>query len=220
MSGSAEIALFDDRSLLRDCFTALLVGAGVQVAISTGDVDELLAGLTIMSPAVAILVFHSMRNAATLRPEDGRLLEILHDGHPRLAPIVIAPSTEPTFEAECRSRGAVAYISSLAGRANELAQMAVALCRGERPANLSLLLGAPAHPKPATPLHSLSTRERQVLSWITAGADNLKISSHLEISERTVKAHVSAIYRKLGAQNRTQLAMLARQLGVMPPPGS
>ena len=62
----------------------------------------------------------------------------------------------------------------------------------------------------------LSARERQVLTYLSAGADNLKISICLKISERTVKAHVSSLYRKLGQENRTQLALLARQLGVRP----
>ncbi|MFL5322033.1 MAG: LuxR C-terminal-related transcriptional regulator [Myxococcaceae bacterium] len=220
MALSSEVALYDDRTLLRDCVSALLVAVGVQVAISTGDVDEFLAGLSLASPAVAILVFHSLRNAAALRPEEGRLLEILREGHPRLAPVVIAPTSEPSFEAECKKHGAVAFINSVGSRANELAHTVLALCRGERPGNLAMLLSAAASQPTSTPIQSLSTREREVLTWITAGADNLKISSHLEISERTVKAHVSAIYRKLGAQNRTQLAVMARQLGVMPPVGT
>jgi len=44
------------------------------------------------------------------------------------------------------------------------------------------------------------------------------IAKSLQITERTVKAHVSSLYRKLHQDNRTQLALLARQLGVRPPP--
>jgi DNA-binding NarL/FixJ family response regulator len=36
----------------------------------------------------------------------------------------------------------------------------------------------------------------------------------LKITERTVKAHISSLYRKLGPENRVELALLARQLGV------
>jgi sterol desaturase/sphingolipid hydroxylase (fatty acid hydroxylase superfamily) len=50
------------------------------------------------------------------------------------------------------------------------------------------------------------------------GADNLKIAAHLQIAERTVKSHVTQLYRKLGAENRTQLALRACHLGVRPPP--
>jgi DNA-binding NarL/FixJ family response regulator len=66
-------------------------------------------------------------------------------------------------------------------------------------------------------MSSLTVREREVLAYVSAGADNLKIASHLKISERTVKAHVSSLYKKLGPENRAQLALLARQLGIRPP---
>jgi DNA-binding NarL/FixJ family response regulator len=56
-----------------------------------------------------------------------------------------------------------------------------------------------------------------VLAWVAAGADNGDIATSLQITERTVKAHVSSLYRKLRQDNRTQLALLARQLGIRPP---
>lgn len=65
-------------------------------------------------------------------------------------------------------------------------------------------------------LDKLTVREVQVLRHVGAGYDNLKIAAHLSITERTVRADVSALYRKLGSENRTQLALLARQLGVRP----
>ena len=69
---------------------------------------------------------------------------------------------------------------------------------------------------PAPLLARLSLRERQVLSLIGAGADNLKIAAQLDISERTVKAHVTGLYRKTQVENRTQLAILAREVGLRP----
>ena len=55
-------------------------------------------------------------------------------------------------------------------------------------------------------------------AYVAGGADNLKIAAHLQIAERTVKSHVTQLYRKLGAENRTQLALRACHLGVRPPP--
>ena len=66
-------------------------------------------------------------------------------------------------------------------------------------------------------LHRLTAREREVLGFIASGADNLKIAVCLGITERTVKAHITSIYRKLDVENRTQMAMLACQLGVERP---
>lgn len=55
----------------------------------------------------------------------------------------------------------------------------------------------------------LSIREREVLGiLIEAGATNLEIGQRLFITESTVKAHVAQATRKLGARNRTHLALL------------
>jgi DNA-binding NarL/FixJ family response regulator len=47
---------------------------------------------------------------------------------------------------------------------------------------------------------------------LTQGLSNKQIARDLEISEITVKAHVSAIFRKIGVSNRTQAANAARRL--------
>jgi DNA-binding CsgD family transcriptional regulator len=65
-------------------------------------------------------------------------------------------------------------------------------------------------------LAALTPRERQVLRFVVAGADNLKIAAHLDIRERTVKAHVSNMFRKFNCENRVQLAMRGSHLGVQP----
>jgi DNA-binding NarL/FixJ family response regulator len=68
-----------------------------------------------------------------------------------------------------------------------------------------------------SPLDRLTLREREVLGLVAAGADNLQISARLGITERTVKAHVSNLYRKLGVQNRVEMAMMAYQSGLSRP---
>ncbi len=64
-------------------------------------------------------------------------------------------------------------------------------------------------------LRKLSERERDVMSYVAGGADNLKIAACLGITERTVKAHVTSLLRKLDLENRTQVAILAITLGVV-----
>ena len=57
----------------------------------------------------------------------------------------------------------------------------------------------------------LSAREREILRFLTKGEPNKVIARKLEITEATIKAHVKAILRKMGAANRTQAAMWASQ---------
>jgi two-component system, NarL family, nitrate/nitrite response regulator NarL len=56
----------------------------------------------------------------------------------------------------------------------------------------------------------LSPRERDVASMIAIGEQNKSISSRLSISEKTVKAHLTNIFKKLGVSTRTQLALFVR----------
>lgn len=57
----------------------------------------------------------------------------------------------------------------------------------------------------------LSPREFDIACMVGIGEQNKLISSHLNISERTVKAHLTNIFKKLGLSSRTQLALLVRQ---------
>lgn len=63
-------------------------------------------------------------------------------------------------------------------------------------------------PAPESPeMDSLTSRELMVAQRVARGASNREIAADLEISERTVKAHLSAIFDKLGVRDRVQLAL-------------
>lgn len=65
-------------------------------------------------------------------------------------------------------------------------------------------------------LSLLTPREREVLTLMAQGMSNGEIASALFISEHTVKNHVSNIYRKMGMDDRTQVAITALRLGLVP----
>ena len=110
----------------------------------------------------------------------------------------------------------------------ELAWSAVpAVCHAERAAHAQAAgLQAPIfykHEPVAARVRELTPQQFRVLSMLGAGLLNKQIAYELGVSEATVKAHMTAILRKLGASNRTQAVLVAGRLaldpdGVRPPP--
>lgn len=66
------------------------------------------------------------------------------------------------------------------------------------------------------PHGTLTQRETDILALLVEGRSNRDISRALFLSEKTVKAHLAAIFRKLGVTNRTQAAMAAVAMGIGP----
>ena len=60
----------------------------------------------------------------------------------------------------------------------------------------------------------LTERERQVLSLVSEGLPNKQIARRLEISEKTVKAHLTSAFRAIGVDDRMQAGMWARRHGL------
>ena len=69
------------------------------------------------------------------------------------------------------------------------------------------------HEQAATPLSTLTAREREVLALLVAGRSNGEIAKELVITDKTVSAHVSNILRKTGTSSRMAAAALATRLG-------
>jgi DNA-binding NarL/FixJ family response regulator len=75
-----------------------------------------------------------------------------------------------------------------------------------------------AEPEAPSPFGALTPRERDVLALIAQGESNKRIAAALNLSIGTVKGYVSAIFEKLGVEDRTQAALLvAKHEGASPP---
>jgi DNA-binding NarL/FixJ family response regulator len=68
--------------------------------------------------------------------------------------------------------------------------------------------------EPADDEVELTAREREVLSLVAAGMPNKLIARRLEISEKTVKAHLTSVYRTIDVSTRTEAALWAREHGL------
>jgi len=64
------------------------------------------------------------------------------------------------------------------------------------------------------PFDTLTPRERELMELVAQGRDNAQIAAVLSLSDKTVRNHVSSIFRKLGVENRPQAIILARNAGI------
>jgi len=220
-----RIAILEDHRLMRDSIADLLDRRGFKVVATAGEPELFLQRIGGASPHVAIVDL-ALDTAAGSDPAAGlNVLRELRQYHADVRPLVLSATRDATMIDECLREGAWAYLDKLGTGFDTMVQTVEAIASGERMVSLPLLqstlraaeLGNSNQDTGSTLLSALTLREREVLAYVAAGADNLKIASHLKISERTVKAHVSSLYKKLGPENRAQLALLARQLGIRPP---
>jgi DNA-binding NarL/FixJ family response regulator len=81
--------------------------------------------------------------------------------------------------------------------------------------NQAALLNRPLSLMESSEIFSkLTHRQLEVLSLLAKGETNKNISRHLNVSENTVKVHVTAILKALGVSNRTQAVIVSKKLGV------
>ena len=131
---------------------------------------------------------------------------------PAVPIVIVSASEEPRVYAAASQLGAAAFIPKSAS----LEQMRDALSAvregdswfPETDEEADVDLAAMA---------SLTPAQRRILAQIKAGLLNKQIAYELDISEATVKAHITAIFRKLGVVSRTQAVLLATKLDVDQP---
>jgi DNA-binding NarL/FixJ family response regulator len=111
--------------------------------------------------------------------------------------------------------GALGYLLKDASP-EELLAAVHAAARGEAPLApkaASEVLAARAGRREA----ELTGREREVLGLVVEGLPNKLIARRLEISEKTVKAHLTRVFERIGVTDRTQAALWAQRHGISPP---
>lgn len=142
-------------------------------------------------------------------------LRYVREAAPLTPVIVVSGNDDPATMSEVGLAGAAGYVPKSAP--GDVLVEAIRLVMGGGtylPATVTVALHHSRSPgtAPAEPAGDpLTSRQMRVLKLLAQGQSNKQIARELEISEITVKAHVSAIFRKLGVSNRTQAANEARR---------
>lgn len=136
---------------------------------------------------------------------------LLHAELPQ-TPILVVSSAEAAHSAVAVQRfGAVGFV----GKEQDLAAIEAAIAAALAGTRIAALIDAELDAV-ATHVAALTPTQLRVLLGVLAGRLNKQIAYDLGITEATVKAHMTAIMRKLDVQNRTQAVLAARALGLAP----
>ncbi|MBP6534766.1 MAG: response regulator transcription factor [Arenimonas sp.] len=154
---------------------------------------------------------HGLMGLASIRAE-----------HPGVAVIIISAHENPVTIRRALDYGAVGYLTKRTGLSDLKSSLnAVLSCQEWLPASIkkavSLIQISDQDRTLDQKLASLSPQQFKVLTRVTKGLLNKQIADQLGIQERTVKAHMSAIFEKLDVRNRTQAGVLLRSLELTDP---
>lgn len=210
-----EILIADDHPLFRSALQqALSLGLGPDVRlVEAASIAELEARLGEKSDWDLVLLDLNMPGAYGFSG-----LVLLRGQYPQVPVVMVSAQEEPAVVVRSREFGASGFIPKSSSL--ETIQQAVRqVLDGDVwwPAQTAEAASVSAEAKAASAgLASLTPQQFRVLTMVCEGLLNKQIAYELSVSEATIKAHVTAIFRKLGVRTRTQAALLLQQMESIP----
>jgi DNA-binding NarL/FixJ family response regulator len=137
--------------------------------------------------------------------------------HPTLPVLIVSASEDPALIRRALRHGAAGFVPK-SSPMPVIAEALRAVLDGERwmPPGVGDAPLEREEAELATRVAELTPQQFRVLGMLCAGLLNKQIAYELNVSEATVKAHMTAVLRKFGAHSRTQVALMAARLGVEP----
>ncbi|MEF3695997.1 response regulator transcription factor [Desulfolutivibrio sp.] len=217
MTGKITLILADDHAMVRKGLTAFLATAqDIEVMAVAECGAEVVADAKKYAPDVVLLdlfmpdqpAVETVRQIKTVSPRSQIVMVTSHEGDEYVVPMTQA--------------GAISYIlkdttpEDLVGTVRKAAAGESTLSPRIAKALVTVVTQARAAKVQNGQFHAeLTDREMEVLQCIAEGLSNINISTRLNISEKTVKSHVSNILSKLYLNDRTQAAIYAWRQGIV-----
>ncbi|MFP4069876.1 MAG: response regulator [Opitutales bacterium] len=204
MNEGIRILLVDDHVIVRSGLTAYIeTEPDLEIAAEAGSLEEARRRIA-DSGRIDIAV-------VDLRLPDGSGVEFIRelaDGHPEVRTLTLSVNAGERDVLAAVEAGTGGYLSKSAERGELIdAIRQIAAGGGYFPASIRRKLEQ-GHVRPR-----LTGREAAIMEGIVGGLSNKEIADKLGIADATARQHVSAILRKFGAADRTQLAVLALREG-------
>lgn len=212
--GPIRVYLLDDHELTRRGIRDLLEAAGdFEVVGESGLAEEAARCIPELHPDVAVL---------DARLPDGSGVEVcrvVRSADPGIAALILTSYDDDDALFAAIMAGASGYLLKQV-RGQDFVDTVRRVARGQSmldPAVTSHVLERLRQGPPDAPATDhLTPKEQQVLDLIGEGLTNRQIGSRLDLAEKTVKNHVSALLAKLGVESRTQAAIIATRQHAKP----
>lgn len=201
-----RVLIADDHPLYCDALRAVVPQACPGAAIcEAASQQEVLAALANPGGFDLVLLDLNLPGAVGLS-----CLQALKQTAPATAIVVVSAVGDPRIMQDTIVAGASAFIPKSAPSQVLINALKVIIAGGTyMPTSVVAALRSA---DTGASRDELTLRQRRVLELLATGLSNKRIAGELGISEITVKAHVSAIFRKLGVSNRTEAGLEARRL--------
>jgi DNA-binding NarL/FixJ family response regulator len=205
---TARIVIADDHPLFRSALAHAVGKVWPEAAvIEASSAAEARAALQEGGAETLLLDLH-MADSSGLS-----VLMDLRQDYPALPIVIVSASEEPRVAAAAAQLGAAGFIP----KSTSLEAMREGLAAVKDGDGWFPESGAAGADDDLARIASLTPAQRRILAAIRQGLLNKQIAYELSISEATVKAHITAILRKLGVGSRTQAVLLAAKLDVDQP---
>src|ERR1022692_3461293 len=193
-----RIAIAEDSGLFRSSLALLLEASGAQVTASTSTGAELLATIATSPPDVAIL---DIRMPPSYTDEGIRTAAELRGIHPRTGILVLSTYAETRYASQLLETVSTGVGYLLKDNVTDVATLMDSLARvaaGETVIDPTIVRRLLLPNRRPSRIDALNDREHAVLRQMAEGRSNLGIARELFISPRTVEAHVTSIFTRLG----------------------
>jgi DNA-binding NarL/FixJ family response regulator len=204
VSDRVRLLLADDHTMLRQSLRRTMEDEGLEVVGEAGDgeeaarlAEELVPDVVLMDVSMPVLDGVEATRRITGADPDARI-------------VVLTSFSDNRRILDALQAGAIGYLLKHAGP-DELLGAVRAAAAGDSPMDPKAARVLLESRRVSRQAQDLSAREEEVLRLVAGGLANKQIARRLEISERTVKAHLTSVFARIGVSDRTQAALWASQ---------
>jgi DNA-binding NarL/FixJ family response regulator len=207
-SGTIRVVLCDDHVMVREGLKKVIDGVdGIVVVASASDGEEGVDATVRLQPDVVLmdLAMPGVDGVEATRRIAARA--------PEASVVVLTSFAEQSRVLDAIDAGASGYVLKDAS-VEEVVRAIHVAAAGDSPLDPRVARAVVSRTSGGDPFSVLSDREREVLALVAEGVPSKVIAHRLGITEPTVRAHLTRIYRHIGVDDRTQAALWAVEHGM------